>query len=62
MTDEERGRILGTEIALVNEAIEDAVARAVEEHRRLGNPIAISRDGQVVWIPPEEILPYEPKG
>jgi hypothetical protein len=25
-------------------------------HKRLGNPIAEWRDGEVVWIPPEEIL------
>jgi hypothetical protein len=40
----------------------EAIALAVEEHRRLGNPIAVWRDGQVVWIPPEEIPPYTPSG
>jgi hypothetical protein len=24
-------------------------------HRRLGNPIAVWRDGRVVWIPPDQI-------
>jgi hypothetical protein len=39
--------------------IEDALARAVREallrHKRAGNPIAAWRDGQVVWIAPEDI-------
>lgn len=38
----------------------EGVALAVEEHRRLGHPIAVWRDGRVVWIPPEEIPPYAP--
>ena len=39
--------------------IEDALARAVREallrHKQAGNPIAVWRDGQVVWIAPEDI-------
>lgn len=60
MTDDERSRILGCEIETVNVAIEEAVALAIEEHRRLGNPIVIWRDGRVVWIQPEDITPYSP--
>ncbi len=60
ITDEERSRILGTELETVNAAIELAVALAIEEHRRLGNPIAVSREGRVVWLQPEEIAPYTP--
>lgn len=37
----------------------DAMARAVREallqHKRAGNPIAVWRDGEVVWLPPEDI-------
>jgi hypothetical protein len=44
--------------------IVDAVRRAVQialwKHKRLGNPIATWRDGQVVWIPPEEIEVEDP--
>ncbi len=36
-----------------------AVREALAEHRLAGNPVAIWRDGQVVWIAPEEI-PMEP--
>ncbi|MBI3468730.1 MAG: hypothetical protein HY000_37480 [Planctomycetes bacterium] len=40
-------------------AIDAALNRAVQEalwwHKQAGNPIAVWRDGQVVWVPPEEI-------
>jgi hypothetical protein len=43
--------------------VEDALARAVREallrHKQAGNPIAAWRDGQVVWIAPEDILVAE---
>ena len=32
-----------------------AVREALIRHKRLGNPIAVWRDGRVVWIPPAEI-------
>jgi len=32
-----------------------AVQEALIRHKRLGNPVAVWRDGKVVWIPPEEI-------
>ena len=41
------------------DAITRAVREAVEQHRRAGNPIAIWRDGKVVWLQPEEIPPYD---
>lgn len=36
-------------------ALQKAVRIALLEHKRAGNPICVWRDGQVVWIPPEEI-------
>jgi hypothetical protein len=36
-----------------------AVRKAIEQHRKDGDPIAIWRDGAVVWIPPEDIPPLE---
>ena len=35
-------------------AIADAVARVIAEHKRDGLPLAVWRDGQVVWITAEE--------
>jgi hypothetical protein len=48
-----------------SERIERAVQRAVQEalrmHKRAGNPVAVWRDGKVVWLAPEEIpVPSEP--
>ena len=37
-------------------AMKEAVAEALAEHKRLGNPIAVWRDGKAVWVPPEEIV------
>jgi hypothetical protein len=36
-------------------ALRQSVREALQEHKRLGNPIAVWRDGRVHWIPPEEI-------
>ena len=36
-------------------ALQRAVRRALRQHKLAGNPVAIWRDGQVVWIPPEDI-------
>ena len=42
----------GTEI---DRALVKAVQKALLEHKRAGNPIAVWQDGEVVWIPAEEI-------
>ncbi len=39
----------------IERALQCAVRAALLDHKRAGNPIAVWRDGQVVWIPPEEI-------
>lgn len=36
-------------------AVRKATSEAVRVHKQLGNPIAVSRDGKVVILPPEEI-------
>ena len=43
-------------------ALKEAVAEALAEHKRQGNPIAVWRNGKAVWIPPEEIVVREVKG
>ena len=35
--------------------LREAVHEAIRRHKLLGLPIAVSRQGKVVWIPPEEI-------
>jgi hypothetical protein len=37
-------------------ALKEAVADAIAEHKRMGRPIVVWRDGKVVTIPPEEIV------
>lgn len=39
----------------IDKALNNAVQKAVWQHKILGNSIAVWRDGKVVWIPPEEI-------
>jgi len=40
----------------VERALQRAVRQALLMHKRIGNPIAIWRDGKVVIVPPEEIV------
>jgi F420-0:gamma-glutamyl ligase len=46
-----------TELSLTQKALaamQDAVAKVIEDHRRRGRPVAIGRDGKVAWLTPEE--------
>ncbi len=38
-------------------ALKEAVAEVVRDHQRTGDPLAIWRDGKVVWVPAEKLLP-----
>jgi hypothetical protein len=40
---------------LVGRALERAAHQAIREHRRDGLPLAMWRDGKVVWVPAEEL-------
>ncbi len=48
------GKIIaeGTQI---DEAVKQAVKEAVLKHKQAGNPIVGMKDGQMVWIKPDEI-------
>jgi len=46
----------------VDEAMRRGVQEALRRHRLLGLPIAVWRDGKVVWIPSEEIPIAEEPG
>ena len=39
----------------IDRALRKAVLDALRVHKQLGNPVAVWRDGQVRWIPPEQI-------
>ncbi len=40
----------------IEKALRRAVRQALLMHKRLGNPVAAWKDGEVVIIPPEEIV------
>jgi hypothetical protein len=39
----------------VTEALARGVREALIQHKRAGKPIVVWKDGEIVWIPPEEI-------
>ena len=43
------------ESVLVERALRKAARQAIEEHRKDGRPLAMWRDGKVVWVPAEEL-------
>jgi hypothetical protein len=45
---------------LAEEALKKAVARAIADHKRDGDPIVIWREGQVVKVPADQIEVQEP--
>ena len=40
----------------IERILQAAVQQALSIHKRLGNPIAVWKDGRVVIVPPEEIV------
>jgi len=40
---------------LIEAGVKEAIAEALERHKRLGESIAVWKDGQVVIVPSEEI-------
>ncbi len=38
-------------------ALREAVAEVIEDHRRTGDPLVTWRDGKVVLVPAEELVP-----
>lgn len=43
------------DISSALDALALAVQEALLEHKRAGNPVAVWREGRVVWIQPEDI-------
>ena len=42
-------------------ALKEAVAEVIEDHRRSGDPLAIWRDGKVVWVPATKSVSRRPR-
>ena len=58
MTEPHAGRAPSERVEDVDrilEAMNQAIREALVQHKRLDNPIAVWRDGRVVWIQPEDI-------
>lgn len=41
--------------ALIDRALRKAALRTIREHKQEGLPLAVWRDGKVVWVPAEEL-------
>lgn len=39
----------------ITKALQAGVREALLRHKQVGNPIVVMKDGQMVWIKPEEI-------
>jgi hypothetical protein len=44
---------------LAEEALKEAVAEVIADHKRTGDPIAILQNGKVVHMPPDQIKMHE---
>lgn len=42
------------QVTLIDEAMNEAVLEAIRHHKRMGQPLAVWRNGATVWISPEE--------
>ena len=40
---------------LIIEGVKEAVARALDRHKKLGEPVAVWKDGKVVMLKPSQI-------
>ena len=46
---------------LAEKALKKAVAEAIADHKRTGDPIVIWKDGKVVRVPADQIVVREPE-
>jgi hypothetical protein len=47
---------LQSDHALIEAALQRAVREAISKHAKDGDPIAVWRDGKVVWVPASELI------
>lgn len=58
MTDkleEDKIKLILMDREKISKALAQAVQNALLKHKQASNPVAVWRDGKVVWIPPAEI-------
>lgn len=44
-----------SDLKRIERALRAAVRDALQRHKRDGDPVAVWRDGRVVWLPPDQI-------
>ena len=44
-----------TDLERIERALRAAVRDALQRHKRDGDPVAVWREGRVVWLPPDQI-------
>ena len=54
-TDEEISKFFN-DPERVTKALQAGIDAALLRHKKMGNPICVSCDGKIIWIPPEEIV------
>jgi ABC-type proline/glycine betaine transport system ATPase subunit len=58
----DRKKIIKIPLAIrAEEALKEAVAEAIADHKRTGDPIVIWKDGTVVRVPADQIVVKEPE-
>lgn len=55
-----RAKSLPPFVRKAERALREAVAEVIEARRRSGHPLVVSRDGQVVAIPADQLVVREP--
>ena len=59
---EKNVELSGVPLAIrAEEALKEAVAEAIADHKRTGDPIVIWKDGKVVRVPADQIVVKEPE-
>ena len=43
------------------QALKEAVAEAIAQHKRMGQPIVVLKEGRIVSIPPDQIRVQDPQ-
>jgi hypothetical protein len=53
--EEDKIKLIMRDREKISKALAQGVQNALLKHKQAGNPVAVWREGKVVWIPPEEI-------
>ncbi len=54
-TPRDISEILSSDPTVIMQALSEARQDAVQRHKQMGLPLAVWKDGAVVWVAPEEL-------